>query len=249
MTTEHVSFGFKDVPLHAKQRLVDGVFTGVASRYDLMNDVMSAGLHRLWKRTFIGALPLRPNKPLRVLDLAGGTGDIAAAIKKHRPLADVHVLDINWAMLREGAERALSGASADGLTFLQGNAESLPFGDNLFDAVTISFGIRNVPRRLEALREACRVLKPGGVFGCLEFSQVDVPLLDKLYEAYSFHILPRMGGLIAGDEEAYRYLAESIRRFPDRETFGQELQEAGFVRVQSKPLSGGIVALTQGFKA
>ncbi len=212
---EVTHFGFSTVPLPDKQRRVDAVFHNVAARYDLMNDLMSAGLHRLWKDQLVAAVHPSKRRPFRHLDVAGGTGDVGFRVAKAGgPETQVTLLDINPDMLAVGRARAEKKGVAGKLTFIEANAESLPFPDNEFDAYTIAFGIRNVPRIDLALSEAFRVLRRGGRFLCLEFSQVDVASLDKLYEAYSFRAIPAIGRFVTGDGEAYRYLVESIRRFP-----------------------------------
>ena len=244
-------FGFRKVARGEKQPLVDDVFHKVARRYDLMNDVMSGGMHRVWKDAFVSWLapPRSGRKTYEVLDVAGGTGDIAFRIAERcEGHARVTVADINNAMLTVGRERAEKRGLAEALTFVQGNAEDLPFGANRFDAYTIAFGIRNVPRIEAALSEAFRVLKPGGRFMCLEFSAVDLPMLDKLYDAYSFNVIPAMGRLFAGDSEPYRYLVESIRTFPQQERFAKMIRDAGFSRVTYRNLSGGAVAMHSGWK-
>jgi demethylmenaquinone methyltransferase/2-methoxy-6-polyprenyl-1,4-benzoquinol methylase len=241
-------FGFRDVPLAAKQTLVDDVFHSVANRYDLMNDLMSGGLHRAWKNALVAAVNPPKNRPFGLLDLAGGTGDIAfRVLAAGGPASQATVVDINADMLAVGRERA----AARGLTavaFVEGNAEALPFPDRSFDAVTIAFGIRNVPRIEAALAEARRVLAIGGRFLCLEFSAVDVPGLDALYDLYSFNVIPALGRLVTGDVEAYRYLVESIRRFPRPESFAGMMRTAGFARVSFRPLTGGVVALHSGWR-
>ena len=245
---ETTHFGFESVPLGEKQDRVNDVFHSVARRYDLMNDLMSAGLHRAWKNALVTALRPPRQRAFRLLDVAGGTGDIAfRALDAGGTLTHVTVLDINRDMLAAGRERA--GARYDGrIDFVEGNAEALPLGDKSFDAYTIAFGIRNVPRIDAALAEAYRVLKRGGHFLCLEFSNVDVPGLDKLYETYSFNVIPALGGLVAGDSESYRYLVESIRRFPTRAAFARMIGEAGFQRVTHRAMTGGIVAIHSGWK-
>ncbi|GJD94634.1 bifunctional demethylmenaquinone methyltransferase/2-methoxy-6-polyprenyl-1,4-benzoquinol methylase UbiE [Methylobacterium iners] len=241
-------FGFERVPLDAKQARVDDVFRSVAKRYDLMNDLMSGGLHRAWKSGLVSMLRPGRDRAFRHLDVAGGTGDIAfRTLDAGGPRTRVTVLDINEAMLRVGAERA--GARYGGrIDFVTGNAEALPLPDSTFDAYTIAFGIRNVPRIEQALAEARRVLKPGGRFLCLEFSRVDLPGLDRIYDAYSFHVIPRLGARVAGDAESYRYLVESIRKFPTPGRFAGMIEAAGFSRVSHRPLSGGIVAIHSGWK-
>jgi demethylmenaquinone methyltransferase/2-methoxy-6-polyprenyl-1,4-benzoquinol methylase len=243
-------FGFREVPLGDKQAMVDDVFRSVAHRYDLMNDLMSAGVHRAWKAAMITALnPPRSETPFTLLDLAGGTGDIAfraaeAAGTGFRAI----VCDINAEMLHVGRERATARHLEDRVSFVDGNAERLIFADKAFDACTIAFGIRNVPRIDVALREIYRVLKPGGRFLCLEFSSVDMPGLDKLYELYSFNIIPELGRMVTGDAESYRYLVESIRKFPRPNAFADMMRKAGFARAKWDVMSGGIVALHSGWR-
>lgn len=245
---ETTDFGFERVPLSEKQGRVDSVFHSVARRYDLMNDLMSAGLHRAWKAQLVSMLRPSKTRPYAHLDVAGGTGDVAfRVLEAGGPATNVTVLDINESMLRVGAERT-GDRYGDRIAFVTGNAESLPLPDAAFDSYTIAFGIRNVPRIDLALEEARRVLKPGGRFLCLEFSAVDVPLLDKIYEAYSFHVIPRIGARVAGDAESYRYLVESIRKFPTRGAFAGMIERAGFRHVTDRPLSGGIVAIHSGWK-
>ena len=243
-----VSFGFRTVPAEHKPELVRGVFDSVARRYDLMNDLMSGGAHRLWKRAMVDWLAPRP--PLEVLDLAGGTGDVAFRVLKRlgaRRDGDgagrVTVCDINLSMIRIGRDHAIDRGLLEGLSWVCGNAENIPLPDRSVDAVTIAFGIRNVARIATALGEIRRVLKPGGRFLCLEFSNVTDPLLERLYDAYSFKLVPGLGAAITGDREAYQYLVESIRRFPDRETFADMILDAGLGRVSCRALSGGIAAL------
>jgi demethylmenaquinone methyltransferase/2-methoxy-6-polyprenyl-1,4-benzoquinol methylase len=241
-------FGFREVPLAAKQALVDDVFHSVANRYDLMNDLMSAGLQRPWKDALVTAVNPPKGRQFSLLDLAGGTGDVAFRVLAAGGSATrATVVDINPDMLNVGRERAAARGLA-GVAFVEGNAEALPFPDRSFEAVTIAFGIRNVPRIEAALREARRVLAIGGRFLCLEFSTVDVPGLDALYDFYSFNIIPVLGRLVAGDAEAYRYLVESIRRFPPPESFAGMMRTAGFARVSYRPLTGGIVALHSGWR-
>ncbi|MCJ2119063.1 bifunctional demethylmenaquinone methyltransferase/2-methoxy-6-polyprenyl-1,4-benzoquinol methylase UbiE [Methylobacterium sp. J-001] len=248
---ESADFGFERVSLDEKQGRVDSVFHSVARRYDVMNDLMSAGLHRAWKAQLVSMLRPPKGRPFAHLDVAGGTGDVAfRVLAAGGATTRVTVLDINESMLRVGAERAkdkVEGAS-DRIAFVTGNAESLPLPDAAFDAYTIAFGIRNVPRIETALAEARRVLKPGGRFLCLEFSAVDIPLLDRIYDAYSFHVIPRIGARVAGDAESYRYLVESIRKFPTRGAFSGMIERAGFRHVTDRPLSGGIVAIHSGWK-
>ena len=244
------SFGFREVPADEKQHLVDGVFSKVAKRYDVMNDVMSFGVHRVWKDLLVAKLPrLGSARAFTLLDVAGGTGDIAfRALKGAGPNVRAIVCDISRDMLREGARRAGKQRLGGRIDFVQGNAEALPIPAGTADAYTIAFGIRNVPDIPLALREAHRALKVGGRFLCLEFSQVDVPGLDALYDAFSFNVIPRMGQVVAGDADSYRYLVESIRRFPDQESFAEMIREAGFGRVDYTNLSGGITAIHSGWK-
>ncbi len=241
-------FGFQEVPLADKQALVDDVFRSVAARYDLMNDLMSGGLHRAWKDALVTAVnPPKNERPFALLDLAGGTGDIAfRVIEAGGPGTHVTVADINADMLAVGRERAAE-RGVD-VAFMEANAESLPFADRTFDAVTIAFGIRNVPRIEAALAEAYRVLRIGGRFLCLEFSTVDVPGLDALYDFYSFNVIPPLGRAVAGDAEAYRYLVESIRRFPRPDVFADMMRAARFARVSFQRMTGGIVALHSGWR-
>ncbi len=243
-------FGFRQVPLEEKQGLVDAVFHKVARRYDLMNDLMSAGLHRAWKDALVTAVnPPKSDRPFALIDVAGGTGDVAMrVVAAGGPNTTATVLDPNGDMLAVGRERAIEQAYDHAVTFVEGNAEAMPFPDQAFDAYTIAFGIRNVPRIAQALKEAYRVLKPGGRFLCLEFSTVDVPGLDTLYDLYSFNLIPAIGGAVTGDAEAYRYLVESIRKFPRPEAFAGMIREAGFARVAHLPLTGGIVALHSGWR-
>jgi demethylmenaquinone methyltransferase / 2-methoxy-6-polyprenyl-1,4-benzoquinol methylase len=242
-------FGFSDVPLEEKQRLVDGVFHKVADRYDLMNDLMSGGLHRAWKDVLAAMIKPSRHRPFRHLDVAGGTGDVAFRIlDAGGPGTHVTALDINADMLRVGADRAAKRAFDGGIDFVEANAEHLPFPDKHFDAYTIAFGIRNVPRIPVALKEAHRVLKTGGRFLCLEFSDCDVPGLDKLYEAFSFSAIPAIGKVVTGDGAPYRYLVESIAKFPDADEFQDMVAAAGFRRASFTRLTGGIVAIHSGWK-
>ena len=243
-------FGFRDVPLEDKQTLVNDVFHSVASRYDLMNDLMSMGLHRVWKDLMINALnPPRGDKPFALLDVAGGTGDIAfRAAKAAGPGFRATVCDINSDMLGVGRERAAARHLDDRVSFVEGNAEGLAFANGAFDAYTIAFGIRNVPRIDLALGEAFRVLKPGSRFLCLEFSTVDMPGLDRMYDLFSFKVIPPLGRAVTGDAESYRYLVESIRKFPKPNAFADMIRAAGFSRVSWQSLSGGIVALHSGWR-
>jgi demethylmenaquinone methyltransferase/2-methoxy-6-polyprenyl-1,4-benzoquinol methylase len=259
-TMRETHFGNRTVPLDDKQALVDDVFHKVARRYDLMNDLMSAGLHRAWKDALVtainppakgrpGRLGEKPERDFALLDVAGGTGDVSfrtVAAGGHGTRATV--ADINAEMLSVGRARATERGLDDVVTFVDANAESLPFPDRSFDAVSIAFGIRNVPRIDVALKEMHRVLRLGGRFLCLEFSDVDVPGLDALYELYSFNVVPALGRAVVGDAEPYRYLVESIRRFPRPDAFAAMMRDAGFARVSHRVMSGGIVALHSGWR-
>jgi demethylmenaquinone methyltransferase/2-methoxy-6-polyprenyl-1,4-benzoquinol methylase len=245
------SFGYQEVAPEDKARLVGALFARVAGRYDLMNDLMSVGVHRLWKAAMIDWLAPRPG--LRLLDVAGGTGDIAFRVLERlagRGGAGPHlvVCDRNPAMLEVGRDRAIDANRLGAIAWLCADAEALPLGDRTIDACTIAFGIRNVTRIDRVLSEARRVLAPGGRFLCLEFATVTSPALRRAYEAYSFTVLPWLGARVAGDEAAYRYLAESIRRFPDQATFARMIEGAGFERVRYRNLSGGIAALHSGWR-
>jgi len=247
---ETTHFGFRDVPLEDKQTLVNDVFHSVSQRYDLMNDLMSAGLHRVWKDIMINTLnPPKNDKPYALLDVAGGTGDIAfRAAQASGAGFRATVCDINADMLAVGRDRAARRQLDDRVSFVEGNAEALAFPDRSFDGYTIAFGIRNVPRIDLALREAFRVLRPGGRLLCLEFSSVDVPGLDRLYDLFSFRVIPELGRVVTGDAESYRYLVESIRKFPKPAAFADMIHAAGFSRVNWQTLSGGIVALHSGWR-
>ena len=243
-------FGFKTVAEDEKAGLVHNVFEQVASRYDLMNDLMSGGLHRAWKQVMIDMLnPPRSSRPFHLIDVAGGTGDIAFRfLERGGEGCTVTVCDINEHMLTVGQDRAEAKAFADKCEFACGDAENLPFPDNSFDAYTIAFGIRNVTHVDRALADAKRVLKPGGRLLCLEFSQVPVPILDKIYDSYSFAAIPKIGAWVTGDGDPYQYLVESIRRFPDQETFKRMIEDAGFQRVSYRNLTGGIAAIHSGWR-
>ncbi|MGJ4913813.1 bifunctional demethylmenaquinone methyltransferase/2-methoxy-6-polyprenyl-1,4-benzoquinol methylase UbiE [Bradyrhizobium sp. HKCCYLRH2060] len=243
-------FGFRDVPLGEKQTLVNDVFHSVAQRYDLMNDLMSGGLHRVWKDIMINTLnPPKSDAPFALLDVAGGTGDISfRAARKAGAGFHATVCDINGDMLEVGRQRAYKLGLDDRVDFVEGNAEKLAFPDRSFDAYTIAFGIRNVPQIELALAEAFRVLKHGGRFLCLEFSTVEMPGLDKLYDLFSFNVIPQLGRAVTGDAESYRYLVESIRQFPRPNAFAEMISAAGFSRVSWQTLSGGIVALHSGWR-
>ena len=239
---QQASFGFASVAKEARQNLVNQVFARVARRYDLMNDLMSGGLHRLWKDDLIAWLaPPKGQTRFALLDVAGGTGDIASRFLDVAGSAGSAVIcDISGEMIAAGRERL---GDADKLAFVQANAENLPFADKSFDAYTIGFGIRNVTRIERALAEAFRVLKPGSRFLCLEFSAVEMPILERLYDAYSMNAIPVLGGLVAGDSASYRYLVESFRRFPDQNSFLRLIENAGFDRVRYRNLTGGIAAI------
>ena len=260
-TGENTDFGFQQVALGDKQARVNDVFDSVARRYDLMNDLMSGGLHRAWKGVLVTALnppkaraspdspAVRGAQPFALLDLAGGTADVAfRAIEAGGADLRATVVDINADMLDVGRARAGERGLDDAITFVEGNAEALPFPDRSYDAVTVAFGIRNVPRIEAALKEAHRVLRIGGRFLCLEFSTVDVPGLDALYDFYSFNVIPALGRAVTDDEAAYRYLVESIRRFPRPEAFSDMMRSAGFARVSFQRMTGGIVALHSGWR-
>jgi len=258
---DHTHFGFREVPLERKQAMIDDVFRSVAGRYDLMNDLMSGGLHRAWKDVLVTAVnPPRSQtaaageakglaRPFALLDLAGGTGDISLRVLEAASSGTrATVVDINADMLALGRARAAERGLDDAIAFVEGNAEALPLAERSYDTVTIAFGIRNVPRIEAALREAYRVLRIGGRFLCLEFSAVDVPGLDAIYDFYSFNVIPVLGRVVAGDAEAYRYLVESIRRFPRPNPFADMMRAAGFARVSFQRMSGGIVALHSGWR-
>lgn len=245
--TRQTDFGFRRVSEDEKTRLVRGVFEGVAGRYDLMNDLMSGGIHRLWKAQLIARLDPRPGETL--LDLAGGTGDIARHfLRRAGPGARAIVCDLTAAMVAVGRDRAIDRGILGGIAWVVGNAQDLPLADASVDACTIAFGLRNVTRKDRALAEAYRVLKPGGRFLCLEFSRVEAPLLRRGYDLYSFAMLPLLGGLVARDRAAYRYLVESIRRFPPQPALAAMMDEAGFERVAWRNLSGGIAAIHSGWR-
>jgi demethylmenaquinone methyltransferase / 2-methoxy-6-polyprenyl-1,4-benzoquinol methylase len=241
-------FGFRDVPLGEKQKLVGEVFSSVAANYDLMNDLMSLGIHRVWKRYFVATAQAKPGD--RVLDLAGGTGDIAALLKDRVGESGELVLgDINGAMLRVGRDRMVDRGNVRGFDYVQCNAEKLPFPDASFDLVTIAFGLRNVTDKAAALAEMLRVLKVGGQARVLEFSEVKADWFRPVYDFHSFKVLPRLGQLFAGDAGSYRYLAESIRKHPPQDELKAMMDAAGFARTRYRNLSGGIVAIHDGWKA
>jgi demethylmenaquinone methyltransferase/2-methoxy-6-polyprenyl-1,4-benzoquinol methylase len=246
-TDNTTHFGYKDVPTGEKQALVADVFHSVAAKYDVMNDLMSFGVHRLWKRFTIDMSGVRPGN--KVLDLAGGTGDLTKKFSKIvGPSGTVVLADINSSMLEVGRERLTNEGYVGNIEYVQANAQYLPFEDNTFDIITIAFGLRNVTDKDEALRSMFRVLKPGGRLLVLEFSQTNNPLLKKAYDLYSFTALPLMGKLVTNDSESYKYLAESIRMHPDQETLKGMMEEAGFNRVSYHNMTGGMVALHRGIK-
>ena len=239
------SFGFREVGAGEKKPLVRGVFDSVAPRYDLMNDLMSAGIHRLWKRAMVSTLAPRAGQ--RLLDVAGGTGDIALRIRA-RAEAALTICDINRSMLVVGRNRALDRGIVDGIDWVCGDAESLPVASGSVEGYTIAFGLRNVTDIDAALAEARRVLRPGGRFLCLEFSKLVLPSLERLYDIYSFEVLPRLGRWVAGDAESYRYLAESIRRFPPQAELAERMRAAGLARASYLNMTGGVVALHSGWR-
>jgi demethylmenaquinone methyltransferase/2-methoxy-6-polyprenyl-1,4-benzoquinol methylase len=246
-TQETTHFGFRTVAKDEKQEMVAEVFHSVAAKYDLMNDLMSFGIHRIWKRFTIDCSGVRQGQ--RVLDLAGGTGDLTAKFSRLvGEKGEVVLADINDSMLKMGREKLRNLGIVGNVSYVQANAEALPFPDNYFDCITISFGLRNVTEKEKALRSMFRVLKPGGRLLVLEFSKPTLKPLSKAYDTYSFHILPRIGELVAQDAESYRYLAESIRMHPDQETLKGMMGDAGFENVTYHNLTGGIVALHRGFK-
>ena len=246
-TSDHdeIDFGFQSVPRAEKESRVKDVFNSVAKNYDVMNDVMSMGVHRLWKDALMDWLDPRPHQTL--MDLAGGTGDVALRFLK-RGGGSVKIVDINEEMLMAGQARSVMRPYQDRLDWIVGNAEALPLADNSVDRATIAFGLRNVTNRDVALREIVRVLKPGGRFCCLEFSSVENPILSKIYDEWSFKIMPQMGQLIAKDRASYQYLVESIRKFPDQYELSDMMVTAGFAQVRYRNLSGGIAAIHSGWK-
>lgn len=247
MSEQKTHFGYQDVDAAAKAGMVGQVFDSVASKYDVMNDLMSFGVHRLWKRFTLDQSGVRPGQS--VLDIAGGTGDLAGQFSKRVGQDGLVVLaDINASMLFTGRDKLLDKGLIDNLDYAQANAEDLPFADESFDCITIAFGLRNVTDKDKALRSMNRVLKPGGRLLVLEFSKPVLPILSKAYDAYSFTALPMMGKLIANDAESYRYLAESIRMHPDQETLKEMMDQAGFSKTRYHNLTGGIVALHKGYK-
>ena len=243
-TTPH--FGFQTVPEADKAGMVHGVFTRVASKYDVMNDLMSMGIHRIWKDAMMDWLAPRPGQKL--LDVAGGTGDVSFRFLARAKGGHATVCDMTESMLVEGRQRAEAGQMADSLDWVVGDAMALPFADNSFDVYTISFGIRNVTRITDALREAHRVLRPGGRLMVLEFSRIPNEMMQKAYDLYSFNVIPVMGQVVAGDRDSYQYLVESIRKFPDQEAFAGMIRAAGFGQVKYRNLTMGIAALHSGWK-
>lgn len=240
-------FGFRDIPMNEKQGLVGEVFARVASRYDVMNDVMSGFLHRTWKDSFVS--DMRPTSGMSVLDCAGGTGDIALRIVDRAPDANVTVLDVSGEMLKAGKAKAEARKIPESaMRFIEGNAENLPFPDDSFDIYAISFGMRNVPRPVVAVQEAMRVLRPGGRFMMLEFALVRNEVLRQLYDAYSFNVIPAMGQAVAGDRASYQYLVESIRKFPKQEEFLGIMRDAGFASTSVTDYTNGVAASYSGFK-
>lgn len=244
---DYTDFGFQRIPKSDKNNQVASVFRSVAGKYDLMNDVMSLGIHRLWKRYALELASIRPGQ--RVLDLAGGTGDLAMKMATDvGENGEIILADINEAMLQRGRDRLINKGIVGNIRFIQANAECLPFPDNSFDLLTIAFGLRNVTNKNLALQSMFRVLKPGGKLLILEFSKPTLPGLSHLYDLYSFHVLPRLGKFIANDAESYRYLAESIRKHPDQDTLLQMMENEGFSNCDYHNLTGGIVALHRGYK-
>ena len=250
--TPQTHFGYQQVEEGEKAGLVQGVFTSVANRYDLMNDLMSGGVHRIWKGAMVDWLAPRPG--MKMLDVAGGTGDIAFRVldrlEKKAGLGgtELTILDLTEDMLRAGMERAEARTYSGALHWVNGDAMALPFGDSQFDAYTIAFGIRNVTRVEDALAEAFRVLKPGGRFLCLEFSAATIPGFDQIYNAYSFNVIPRLGEMVANDRASYQYLVESIRKFPNQERFADMIRAAGFEQASYRNMTGGVAALHSGWK-
>lgn len=245
--SETIDFGYKQVARDEKQGLVANVFNSVAKKYDIMNDVMSFGIHRLWKRYTIDCSGVR--KGMKVLDIAGGTGDLTAQFSRRvGPTGEVVLADINQAMLDVGRDKLRNMGIVDNVDYVQANAEELPFESDRFDIITIAFGLRNVTDKQKALESMFRVLKPGGRLLVLEFSKPVPPLLSQAYDFYSFNVLPKMGQLVAGDADSYQYLAESIRMHPDQETLKGMMETAGYEQVTYHNLTGGIVALHRGFK-
>lgn len=248
MTTDWTDFGFKQIPRPEKASLVQDLFSRVSSKYDIMNDLMSFGLHRCWKRSFIARMHLKEHD--HIVDVAGGTGDISILLHKTLPFLNLRttLIDLTPSMLEEGYRKAIDQGVIKNIEWVAGQAESLPLNDNSVDIYTISFGLRNVADRTKALSEAFRVLKPGGRFYCLEFSHMEQQHLQKIYDFYSFSVLPFLGKHIAKDESAYQYLAESIRNFPNCQTLIKELDDVGFSKTQGTAWAQGIVAFHEGTK-
>jgi demethylmenaquinone methyltransferase/2-methoxy-6-polyprenyl-1,4-benzoquinol methylase len=247
-TDKTTHFGYREVPEDEKVRMVGGVFHSVASRYDLMNDLMSGGIHRIWKRVAIELSGVRPGQ--QILDVAGGTGDLTSRFSREvGPTGKVVLSDINSSMLGTGRDRLLDEGVCGNVEFVLADAEALPFRESSFDCVTIAFGLRNVTHKERALASMLRVLKPGGRLLVLEFSKPTSEFLGKLYDAYSFGVIPKIGRLIAGDEDSYRYLAESIRMHPDQDTLRDMMEDAGFERCDYHNMTGGIVAIHRGFRS
>ena len=242
---KQIDFGFQSVPLGQKQNLVNDVFDSVASSYDIMNDLMSGGVHRLWKENLLDWMAPRPNQILA--DLAGGTGDVSLRFLK-RGGKFAHVIDINEQMLAAGKKRKIMNPYSDRLNWMVGDAQLIPLADNSVDRVTIAFGLRNVPDRMAALKQIKRILKPGGRFCCLEFSHVNNKLLSKIYDGWSFNVLPKLGQLVAGDAQSYQYLVESIRKFHSQAELSTMMADAGLVQIKVRSLSGGIAAIHSGWK-
>ena len=246
MTEKTTHFGFQDIPEGEKAGRVQGVFGSVASKYDVMNDAMSLGIHRIWKDAMMDWLA--PRSGQKLLDVAGGTGDISFRFLERAGQGHATVLDLTEPMLVEGRKRAEADQMASSLDWVVGDAMALPFADNSFDVYTISFGIRNVTRPQEALNEAFRVLRPGGRLMVLEFSQIPNDLMQKVYDLYSFNIIPKLGKVIANDRDSYQYLVESIRKFPDQETFLEMVKQAGFEQAKYRNLTMGVACLHSGWK-
>jgi len=250
-TSDHETFfGFKKVAFADKAKLVGEVFSSVASKYDVMNDMMSLGIHRFWKKSFVDLIPCGNN--IKILDVAGGTGDISIRYhqkaKKAGYQPDITICDINAEMLSIGRDKAINSNILYGLDSVQGDAEHLPFADNIFDCYVIAFGIRNVTNIDAALKESYRVLRPGGKFLCLEFSKLESTIIQKFYDIYSFHVIPRIGECIAGNYDAYQYLVESIEQFPNQESFGKMIENAGYKAMHYTNLTSGIAAIHMAHK-
>ncbi len=244
---DKIDFGFQQIPLEEKAQRVGEIFHTVAGRYDVMNDLMSLGLHRRWKQHAINTAPFKPGSTL--LDVASGTGDLVKLLyKKNGPMGKIYATDINESMLNQGRDKLIDHGIGQHITFMLANAECLPFADNYFDGITIAFGLRNVTQKTQALASMARVLKPGGCLLILEFSQPVNKIFRKIYDAYSFKCLPVLGQYVAGSKDSYQYLVESIRRHPDQETLKNMILHAGFARCEYENLSGGIVAIHKAYK-